>query len=770
MSVHDPRTRRKAPNRLAREQSPYLLQHQWNPVDWHAWGPEAFERARGEDKPIFLSVGYSSCHWCHVMERESFESETIAKLLNENFVSIKVDREERPDVDEIYMRAVQILTGSGGWPMSVFLTPDQKPFWGGTYFPPDDRGGRPGFATVVMALTDAYRTRRDEVVGSADRLATAIRQTGAGAQFIATRPLDRGTYEEALGGLLQAYDRHHGGFGGAPKFPPHGSLGLLLHASAAAPREDLEVALRGTLDAMAMGGIRDHVGGGFHRYATDATWLVPHFEKMLYDNAQLVSAYAQAFARWGVPEYRRVAEETLAWALREMTNAEGGFYSAVDADSEGGEGAYYLWSLEEVRQALGAEEGELLARVYGMEEGGNFVDMITGEEPGNIPHLKHPWAALGRVEGLAEDALCERMDRARKTLLGLRSTRVPPALDDKVITSWNGLMIGALSRAGQIFSRPEFTEAALRASRFVLSRLRHDGRLLRSWRQGEARIAGYLEDYAFLAWGLLELHEVTGDRAWLDEARALVEEMIERFWDTDQGGFYYVAHDHESLIARTKDSFDQAIPSGNGMAARVLVWLWLVTGDERYEARAAEMFRLFAGILENAPRAAENLLLAYMIWREAKPEGAGGAGVAPPGPLARAQRGPVVAIATADKRRIAPSETAELTLTLEIEPGWHIQSAKPTRADLVATSVELGIAEGLVPGEMRFPDGSLAPVGGEKLSVYQGRVVVKVPITAARDCPPGRASMIARIHFQACDDKHCLKPEQIELSFALEVG
>ena len=788
---------RATANRLGREQSPYLLQHQWNPVDWYPWGPEAFERARREDRPIFLSVGYSSCHWCHVMERESFESETIAKLLNDSFVSIKVDREERPDVDEVYMRAVQILTGSGGWPMSVFLTPDQKPFWGGTYFPPEDRGGRPGFATVVMALADAYRTRRDEVLDSADRLATAIRQTGAGARFVPTRPLDRAIFEAALDDLVHSYDRHNGGFGGAPKVPPHGSLALLLHATAAAPREDLEHLVRGTLDAMALGGIRDHVGGGFHRYATDAVWLVPHFEKMLYDNAQLVSAYAQAFARWNVPEYRRAAEETLEWVLREMTDAEGGFYSALDADSEGGEGAYYLWSLAEVVEALGVEEGALFARLYGMKEGGNFVDMITGEEPGNIPHLKHSWAELARAEGLTEDALRPRMDRTRATLLSIRSKRVPPGLDDKVVTSWNGLMIGAFSRAGQIFARPDFTQAALRASRFALSHLRRDGRLLRSWRQGEARIAGYLEDYAFLAWGLLELHEVTGDRAWLDEARSLVEEMIERFWDKDQGGFYHVAHDHESLIARPKDCFDSAIPSVNGMAARVLVWLWLVTGDGRYEARAAEMFRFFAGVLEHAPRAAESLLLAYMIWREAKPEetGAGasagtvvssaaiaapagvavasattGAGATMPGPLARAQRGPVIATATVDKRRIAPGEMAELALALEIDPGWHIQSAKPTRSALVATSVELGVAEGLAPGEMHFPDGSLAPIGGEKLSVYQGKVVVKVPITAARDCPPGRAPLIARIRFQACDDTRCLAPERVELEFAIEVG
>ncbi|HYQ90302.1 MAG TPA: DUF255 domain-containing protein, partial [Candidatus Binatia bacterium] len=318
------RVRDSAPNRLAKEQSPYLLQHQWNPVDWYPWGPEAFARARREQKPVFLSIGYSSCHWCHVMEHESFESESIAKLLNDRFVSIKVDREERPDVDEIYMRAVQLLTGSGGWPMSVFLTPDQKPFWGGTYFPPDDRGGRPGFASVLGALAETYAGRRAEVEAAADRLASALRQMEGGRQFVATGLLDRSVAERALEELVQTHDRHHGGFGGAPKFPPHGALELLLRATAGAPRPDLEEIARGTLEGMAMGGIRDHVGGGFHRYSTDAEWLVPHFEKMLYDNAQLASVYAEAFARWGDPEHRSAAEETLAWVVREMTAEEGG--------------------------------------------------------------------------------------------------------------------------------------------------------------------------------------------------------------------------------------------------------------------------------------------------------------------------------------------------------------------------------------------------------------------------------------------------------------
>ena len=763
------RVRDSAPNRLAREQSPYLLQHQWNPVDWYPWGPEAFEKARREEKPVFLSIGYSSCHWCHVMAHESFESESIAKLLNDRFVSIKVDREERPDVDEIYMRAVQLLTGSGGWPMSVFLTPDQKPFWGGTYFPPDDRGGRPGFASILGALAETWAGRRAEVEAAADRLAIALRQMEGGRQFVATGPLEGSVAERALEELLQTYDRHHGGFGGAPKFPPHGALELLLRASAGARRPDLEEIARGTLDGMAMGGIRDHVGGGFHRYATDAVWLVPHFEKMLYDNAQLAGVYAEAFTRWKDPEHRRVAEETLAWVAREMTTPEGGFYSALDADTEAGEGATYLWAKQEILDLLGPEEGALFDRVYGIEEAGNFTDAVTGEEPGNIPHRKEPWAELAREEGTSEGDLRARMDRARALLLEARLKRPAPGLDDKVVTSWNGLMIGAHARAGRAFERPDLVEAGARAARFVLSSLRRDGKLLRSWRAGESRLPAYLEDHAFLAWGLLDLHEVTGERAWLDEARSLAEAMIERFWDRDEGGFFFVASDHESLIARTKEVFDQAVPSGNGMAARVLVRLWLLAGEPRYGEYAAKMFDVFAGILQEAPRAAEHLLLAFLAWSEAKPSAPAKETVPARAPAARAQRGPVIATAELSKARIVPGENVELRIVLEIEPGWHVQSAKPSRADLVPTSVELGLTEGLTPGEMRFPDGSLAPLGGERLSVYAGKVTIRVAIQADAGLTSGRVPGVARVRFQACDDKRCLAPEQVELSFAVEI-
>ncbi len=803
MSAGPARRGERDANRLAGERSPYLLQHRLNPVDWYPWGPEALDFARREDRPIFLSIGYSSCHWCHVMERESFESETIARLLNEHFVSIKVDREERPDVDDIYMAAVQLLTGSGGWPLSVFLTPDQKPFWGGTYFPPDDRGGRPGFATIVAEIARAYGERRAEIVSSAERLAAAVRQVGEGRRFTGTGALDPAAIDAALEELVASYDGRHGGFGGPPKFPPHGALRLILRALArrdgpgAERREALEAAARGTLEAMALGGIRDHVGGGFHRYATDAVWLVPHFEKMLYDNAQLLALYARAAALWDDADYRGAAEETAAWVLREMTGPEGAFHSALDADSEGEEGKYYLWSLEEVRDALGPDDGALFARIYNLSERGNFVDPVTGEEPGNIPHLRGRVGAIAREAGLDPAEAGVRMARARALLLERRLRRAPPGLDDKVLTSWNGLMLGALARAGRALGREEYVGAAARCARFVLASLRRDGRLLRSYRSGHADLPAYVEDHAFLAAGLLDLHEATGEGAWLVEARTLADEMLARFWDPDEGGFFFVAHDHPALIARTKDVFDEAIPSGNGMAAQVLARLAAATGERLYAERLGALLRLFAGVLVQAPRAAESLLEAYAIALEAglleagapaasasgeasapadSAPGALSASAASPapqeppaGPLARAQRGPVIATLSAPRRSLARGESLDLSILLEIEPGWHLQSARPTRADLAGTSVELGLGEGLSPGAMRFPEGSVAPLGGERLSVYAGTVAIRVPLTAAADAPPGRVPAVARVRFQACDDRRCLAPEVVELPFFLEL-
>jgi uncharacterized protein YyaL (SSP411 family) len=614
--MSDPRPHADAPprftNRLAREKSPYLLQHAHNPVDWYPWGPEAFAAARERDLPLFLSVGYSACHWCHVMERESFEDEAAARLLNEHFISIKVDREERPDVDEVYMTAVQMMTGHGGWPMSVFLLPDGRPFYGGTYFPPEDRHGRPGFKSVVEQLARAYAARRDEVEQVAAHLALdlqqAARQRPAGATAagsVEPSALLRG----AVADLAARFDEAHGGFGGAPKFPPHHALALLLEAVRRGDADDAPRLLTVTLDKMALGGVYDHVGGGFHRYSTDAHWLLPHFEKMLYDNALLARVYADAFRVTGRHSYARVARETCDWVLRDMqdrtASGPGGFHAALDADSEGEEGKYYVWTLDEVHEALGPAQGAAFAAAYNLRPGGNFRDEATGRPTGtNIPHLAGPELPDEIPPDLAE--ACSR-------LLERRYNRVPPGKDDKVITSWNGLMIGGLATAGALLDEPRYVEAARTAADFCLTTLRQpDGTLLRRYPRRRSRPAAYLEDYAYLADGLLDLSEATGESRWEDEARALADTLLADFWDDEDGGFFFTGANHEALIARTKELFDGALPSPNGVAARVLARLGALPEGDRYRNKAREMLESFHGILRRVPGGTQTLILAAL--------------------------------------------------------------------------------------------------------------------------------------------------------------
>ncbi|HKG36335.1 MAG TPA: thioredoxin domain-containing protein [Solirubrobacterales bacterium] len=569
-------------NRLAGETSPYLLQHKDNPVDWWPWGPEALERARAEDRPILLSVGYSACHWCHVMERESFEDEETARYMNEHFVNVKVDREERPDVDALYMEAVQGMTGRGGWPMTVFLDPEGVPFYGGTYFPPEPAHGMPSFRMVMEAVVQAFQTQRDEIRARAGR---TREQLGAIGQ-IAPREadLDPGLLDVAVQGLRAAADRQHGGFGGAPKFPPASALEFLLTRGT---REIVEE----TLDAMAAGGIYDHVGGGFARYSVDAVWLVPHFEKMLYDNALLARAYLHGWQELGHERYRRVCEETLDWALREMRGPEGGFYSALDADSEGVEGRFYVWTPAEIAAVLGDAAGEF-ATAYGVSERGNF-------EGSNILHLP---------DGAGSEAPA-RFGAERRALYQARSERVWPGLDDKRLTSWNALMISALAEAGAVLERSEYLDAARTASDFVLDRLRDErGRLVRSFKDGQARLNAYLEDHAFVVEALLDLYEATFEPRWFEEARVTAEQMRQRFADRERGGFFTTSDDHEELIARRKDIGDHPIPSGNSSAACGLLRLAALTGERDYEADAAGVLRLFAPAAARHPDGFGHLL------------------------------------------------------------------------------------------------------------------------------------------------------------------
>jgi uncharacterized protein YyaL (SSP411 family) len=569
-------------NRLAGETSPYLLQHKDNPVDWHPWGPDALAEARERDVPLLISIGYSACHWCHVMERESFEDDETAALMNERFVPIKVDREERPDVDAIYMEAVQAMTGRGGWPLNAFATPEQVPFYAGTYFPPEPRHGMPSWRQVLQAVSDAWNERRDEIVGQGERVRERLAATASLRSSGAT--LEPTALDDAVSALELSYDEARGGFGGAPKFPPASVIEFLLG------RGETRMSI-GTLTAMARGGIYDQVGGGFARYSVDATWTVPHFEKMLYDNALLARAYLHGFQVTGDPFLRRVAEETLDWALREMRGPEGGFYSALDADSEGVEGKYYVWTVDELREALGDLAEEAIAH-FGATERGNFegtnvlIQIRPTHPPDDLPEI-------------------------RRRLLAVREQRIRPGLDDKRLTAWNALMISALADAGAALDRADYVDAAVAAAEFVQRDLRDtDDRLLRTFNAGRAQLPAYLEDHAFLLEALIALYEATFDPRWFAVARELGEMLLERFHDPEHGGFFTTADDHEQLIARRKDLEDHPIPSGNSSAALGLLRLAALTGEARYEDAARSTLDLSHPLATRHPSAFGHLLQA----------------------------------------------------------------------------------------------------------------------------------------------------------------
>jgi len=560
------------PNHLIHETSPYLLQHAENPVDWYPWGEEAFEKARRENKPVLLSIGYSACHWCHVMAHESFEDEQIAQLMNENFVNIKVDREERPDLDQIYMSAVQMMTHHGGWPMTVFLTPDAVPFYGGTYFPPEDRYNMPGFPKVLIGVAEAYRDRQDDIRETGTSLVNELKRLSAtgGSDY----PIEPELLDAAYAGIVRTYDSINGGFGGAPKFPPAMTLEFLLRTHARTGNRDALEMVSHTCRKMANGGIYDQLGGGFHRYSTDARWLVPHFEKMLYDNALLSRLYLHYFQVSEEAFARETVEGILDYVLREMTHAEGGFYSTQDADSEGHEGKFFVWTMDEIRAALGEDDARIFSAYYNITDTGNF-------EGKNIPN----------VTRTAEPEWRASLEESKRKLFGLREQRIKPDRDEKVLTAWNGLMLASFAEAGVVLNRPDYTNAARRNAEFVLSNLRRDGSLLRTWKDGIAKFNAYLEDYAFLIEGLVTLFETTGESRWLNEALALTDRMIREFWDEDAGGFFFTGKSHESLIVRSKDYFDNATPSGNSVAALVLARLATLTNKESYRNLAIAVLR-----------------------------------------------------------------------------------------------------------------------------------------------------------------------------------
>ncbi|MEP6818343.1 MAG: thioredoxin domain-containing protein [bacterium] len=588
-------------NHLINETSPYLLQHAHNPVDWFPWGTTALETARREQKPILLSIGYSACHWCHVMEHESFENEAIAKLMNENFVNIKVDREERPDLDQIYMSAVQMMTHHGGWPMTVFLTPDCVPFYAGTYFPPEDRYNMPGFPRVLISVADAFRERPEDIQQTAASVLNELKRATAALE--SNELLTKELLDTSYRAMIKNYDSTNGGFGGAPKFPPAMSLEFLLHTFyRTADQRALDI-VGHTCRKMAGGGIYDQLGGGFHRYATDARWLVPHFEKMLYDNALLARLYLHYYQVSRDEAARVVAEGILDYVVREMTDSGGGFYSTQDADSEGVEGKFFIWNRDEISELLGERDAARFAAYYNVTTGGNF----EGE---NILNVTRDLREVAASENISVEELSETLARARQLLFTAREKRVKPARDEKVLTAWNGLMLAGFAEAATILNRSDYLEVAKKNAHFLLNNLRRDGLLLRTYKDGHAKLNAYLEDYAFFIDGLVTLFETSGELQWLEEACSLTATMIDEFWDDEEGGFFYTGRSHEDLIVRSKDFFDNATPSGNSVAAEVLLRIGLLTDSVDYQRRATTILRLMAATVQRYPSGFGRLLCA----------------------------------------------------------------------------------------------------------------------------------------------------------------
>jgi hypothetical protein len=600
----------RKPNRLISEKSPYLLQHAYNPVDWHPWGPEAFEKALRENKPIFLSIGYSTCHWCHVMEEESFEDPQVAQLLNETFVSIKVDREERPDIDSHFMTISVMMTGSGGWPLNLMLTPDQKPFYASTYIPKESRFGRVGMLELIPRVQTAWLKQDKDMLDTANQVAAAVQQ----AVDISTAgdlDLDETLLKAAYEDLANQFDAKNGGFGQTPKFPiPHNSLFLLRYWQRTGDEAALAMVEK-TLQAMRQGGVYDQLGFGFHRYSTDAVWLVPHFEKMLYDQALLAMAYLEAYQATGKAQYAQTAREIFTYVLRDMTAPTGGFYSAEDADSEGEEGKFYLWTTDEIRQTLQPEDADLVMAAFGIIPAGNFNDSIQGKPVGtNILHLTKPLPELAADLELAEPELVARLDSAIQQLLAARQARPHPSKDDKILTDWNGLMIVALARGGQVLDEAQYTQAAKQAADFILDDMRDEhGRLWHRYRDGEAAVPANVDDYAFLTWGLLELYESDFEVQYLETALNLTDDMLTHFWDEQNGGFYFTPDDGEGLLARQKQIYDGAIPSGNSVAMLNLLRLSRITARTEFEEKATAIGQAFAGQIESHPSAYSQLMI-----------------------------------------------------------------------------------------------------------------------------------------------------------------
>ena len=744
-----------AGNRLARESSPYLRLHAHNPVDWYPWGSEAIARARAEDKPIFLSVGYSTCYWCHVMERESFSDAAIAAAMNEHFVNVKVDREERPDLDEIYMLATQILAGQGGWPNSVFLTPDLRPFFAGTYFPPEERWGRPGFPNVLESMVHAWQERREDVETQAAELAEGMRRHLAEVEPRAGALPGRDLATLAADGLRQRFDATWGGFGEAPKFPTPSNLWLL--AELAGERADAALMLESTLDGMARGGLRDHLAGGFHRYATDREWRVPHFEKMLYDNGLLLEAYAREHARTGSPEAARAAAETAEFLAREMTSPEGAFWSAIDAETGGREGAYYVWTRAEIDAALGREDAEFLAPLFG------FAGDPFFEGEAYVLHLPRPLDVLARERRTSRERLLAEIEPLRARLLEARARRPRPATDDKILADWNGTAIAGLAVAARALGRPELAARAARAAGFVLERLRaNDGTLLHAWRAGSGRVPAFLSDYAFLMQGLLRLAEATGERRWLTAAARLADEMTARL-ESPAGGFFNAA-EADDLLYRGKEMFDGALPAANAVAALDLLDLAAATGEERFAAAAERTLRAFASLAVRHPDGARALAVALARFEahrrvetgldrpasEATASSAKASGSAPG--VGRLEEEAIDVVSSRlDLGPPAADGWRDFAVTLSIRDGWHLAGDAEPRSPLRLEGI------GVELDRLDLPSANLLAAEGPR--GLAGKVAAR-----GRLREQGRTLRRAiRLRYQPCSNDRCLPAVAIEL-------
>jgi uncharacterized protein YyaL (SSP411 family) len=798
-------SKKKHTNRLARETSPYLLMHKNNPVNWYPWGPEAFEKAKKEDKVIFLSIGYSSCYWCHVMERLVFENEKIAKYMNENFVNIKVDREERPDVDDIYMTSLQVyfrLAGSrqgGGWPLSMFLTPDGKPIAGGTYFPPEAKEGRASFPEISTRIVEVWKTRRKDVEEGAATIARIVKTEMKPAFSLEKAEIHHELVETVTKSVVQSHDPEYGGLDfrldrpNSPKFPVPTKLSLLQYElKEHDTSKETELALYSTLDAMAAGGIRDHLGGGFHRYSTDRKWLVPHFEKMLYDNAQLAGVYAEAWRATRNDNYRIVAEEILGYVLSDMRESNGPFHSALDAETNEIEGEYYVWSKAEVEKILGPA-APLFLRAYGFEEPNDF-------EHGFVVHLPRRLAKVMADERIPPKEMATRLYDAKRRLLEARGKRESPFKDDKILTSWNGLMISSMARAGMLFSKSEYITAAEDAAMFIVKNMRDkEGRLLRTYRADTAKLNAYLDDYAFFVEGLLVLHEATRNpsdpergQRWLNAARRLTDDQIKMFWDETAGGFYFTSHHHEELLARTKNAWDSVLPSGNSVSVRNLIRLASLTGDMSYRDRAKQILDLFAPAMKKNPRGMTNMALAMSEFlddpdfrplidkapRRNLPEGTPPKRTPTKLPETRpgtpdsnanppAKKDKIKSQAFLSAPKLVPGKSTRIAFVLKVDPGWHINPNPADRDEAIPTSVSVTSKLGTKLTNISYPAPKEHIVDGEVMQIYEGEVKIFADLAVPAKAT-GQETLQLNIEYQACTDRFCDRPRTV--SFATEIA